>query len=128
MDFGKELLCKYISCSYEWADWLNVKLVGQLKGRMGLDSPESHRFQRSSGLDFEKFRKCHTIFQMKRCNSLLGSFMKDVDRLLHIARITGVTQCAISQILKKAQQAGSPKHMPVSHHQGFLHPGKTDTY
>ena len=30
MDFGKELSCKYISCNFEWADSLEVNVVGQL--------------------------------------------------------------------------------------------------
>ena len=40
MDFGKELPCKYIAHSFEWADSLEVKVAGQLKGWIGLDSLE----------------------------------------------------------------------------------------
>ena len=62
MDFGNKLPCKYISYSFEWADdSLEVKVVGQLKARMGLDSPQSHRLKWISGLDFAKFKQSHAI-------------------------------------------------------------------
>ena len=72
-DFGMELPCEYISCCLEWSDSLKVKVISQLKGWMGLDSNKSHRSKRPSGLDFAKFRQCHAIFQVKCCNTLLGS-------------------------------------------------------
>ena len=37
MGFGKELPREYMVCSFEWADSLEVKVVGKLKGWMGLD-------------------------------------------------------------------------------------------
>ena len=53
--------CEYISC---------IKMIGQLKGHMGLDSLECYRLKRLSSLDFAQFRKCHAIFHEKFCNSL----------------------------------------------------------
>ena len=78
-DFGNELCCEYISRSFEWVDSLKVNVVGQLKGRSGLDSLESHRLKRPSGLDFAKFWQCRAIFQVEYCNSVLGSLMKGVE-------------------------------------------------
>ena len=104
MDFNKELLCKYISCSFELADSLQVKLVRQLKGRMRIDSVESHRLKRSSGSGFAKFRHCHAMFQVKLCNSLLGSLMKG----------------AINKILKRARQTGYNNRDIITGHRKMM--------
>ena len=82
MAFNKELPCEYISCSVEWVDLLEMKVVVQLKGWMGLDSLESHWLKRSAGLDFTKSIQCHAIFHVKFCNALLGSLMKGAHGLI----------------------------------------------
>ena len=67
MNFGNELPCEYISCSFEWADSLEVRVVGQLKRRISL---ESHRLKRSCGLELAKFRQSQAVSQV------LGSLVK----------------------------------------------------
>ena len=61
---------------------LQVKVVDQLMGWTGIDSVESHRLKRPSGLEFVKFRQCRAIFTVKYCHSLLDSLVKGADRLI----------------------------------------------
>ena len=42
VDFGVELPYEYLSCSFEWGESLEIKVEGQLKGTMGLDSLHSN--------------------------------------------------------------------------------------
>ena len=65
------LVCIAIEPSYS-INWL-IRLV--------LNSLDSHRLKRLSGLDFAKSRQCKAIFHVKYCNSLLVSLVKDPDRL-----------------------------------------------
>ena len=63
--------------------------VGQLRGRIGLDSFESHWLKRPSGLDSVEFRLCHAIFHVKYCNALWGSLEKGTNELiLHGLRVS----------------------------------------
>ena len=81
MYLGKELPCKYISYSFEWADSLEVKVVGQLKELTGLDCIESRWLKRLSDLGISKFRQCNAIVRVKYCNSLQCSLVKGANRL-----------------------------------------------
>ena len=123
--FSKALPCKYISYSFEWAYPLEVKMVGQLKGRSGLYYLESHCLKRHSGHDFAKVKQCHAIVQVKYCNSCLGSVKAGLQ--IDIAGIMGVTQGAISKILKQVQQTRSPNQRPLGHRQKISAP-REDRY
>ena len=89
MDFGKELPCEYISCSFEGLDSLEVKVGVHLKGRMSLDSLESHQLEQTSGLDFAKFNVTPYLrwHIATRCYAFLWR-----RRQIDIAWMTGVTQ------------------------------------
>ena len=89
MDFGKELPWEYISCIFEWLDSLEVKVVVHLKGRMSLDSLESHQLEQPPGLDFAKFN----VTPYLRWNIATHSYtLLRRRRQIDIAWITGVTQ------------------------------------
>ena len=123
MGFGKELSCKYISRSFECTDFSDVKVGGQLEKRMGLDSLESYRLKRPSGWKDHAMPRhiSGKIFQ------LFVRLFREGFWQVNIARITNVTQGAISKILKRARQTGSPKQRPLDHHQRISIP-REDRY
>ena len=76
------LRLRLTSCSFEWADSIEVKVVYRsVEGANGTDSLGSHRLKRPSGLDFSKFGQCQAIFRLKYCNSMLGFHVKGIDRM-----------------------------------------------
>ena len=97
MDFGKNLPCKYISCNFEWADLLEIKVIRELKGAMGLDSLESHQSKQPFGLDFFQVQTipCHISTEILQ---LIVRLSREGHRQVDIALITGATQGAISEI------------------------------
>ena len=86
MDFGKEFPANTLQLwsRFICADSLEVKVVGQLKGRMGLDSLDSHPLKRHSSFDFANFafKQYHTTFLVKYCNLFFGHLVKSTDRLI----------------------------------------------
>ena len=62
-----------------------------------------------SSLDFAKIRQSHGKFQVQYCNFREGR------RQVDIARITGVTEDGISNILKQALQTRSPNQRHLGH-------------
>ena len=52
------------------------------EGQMDLNSLESYKLKDPSGPNFANLRKSHATFQVNYCNSLLGSLVKDTDRLI----------------------------------------------
>ena len=104
IDFGKELPCYYISFSFGWADSLEVEAVGQLKGRMGLDSLVSHWLKRLPGLDFATFRQCHAIFKVLQT---IGGLSREERQQVDMSRIMGDSHGAIKKIMKRVRQTGN---------------------
>ena len=84
LDFRMKLPWKYISNSFQWADSLEVKVVGHLRWRMGLDSLDSHRLKRPSGLDSAR-HILNEILQRIVMLSHEGRWQ------VYIGQITGVT-------------------------------------
>ena len=124
VDFGKEMPYAYISCSFEWADALKFEMVVQPKRGKGLDSLESRQLKRRSGLDFAKFKQCHVIFQMKYCNSLLGSLVKGANSLILLGlRVSHKVPLARS---RRGRRDFLIKGL-FAIAKGFSHNGKTDT-
>ena len=124
---GNELPYEYITCSFDWADSLEVKVVGQLKGRLRLDSLEYHLLKRPTGLDFAKLRQCNAIFQVKYCNSLLSSLVRGSHRLTWL----GLRAHTRSPLARSWNGRGRLDLLITGHFsiaKGFPHHGVTDTY
>ena len=124
---GNELPCEYITYSFDWADSLEVKAVGQLKGPLRLDSLEYHLLKRPTGLDFAKVRQCNAIFEVKYCNSLLSSLMRGPDRLTRL----GLRAHTRSPLARSWNGRGRLDLLIIglfSIAKGFPHHGVTDTY
>ena len=122
MDFGKELPCEHILCRFEWADSLEFRVVGQLKGQMVLDLLESHLLKRPSDLEYSKFKEWHKlILDVKYCYLLSGFLVKGADRLV-LFRFMGATHDAIGKILKWVRKTGSPNQRLFDHRQKVATP------
>ena len=76
------------------------------EGANGLDPLESHRLKRLSGPDVAKLRNATPYFWWNVATHYQALVKVD---------ITGVTQGAISKILKQARQTGSPNQKPLGY-------------
>ena len=127
MGFDKGLSWEYISYCFEWADPLQVNVIGQLKGRTGLESLESHRLKRPSALDFVKFRQCQAVFQVKDSNSLKGALVKGAVRLTLPGLRVSPNKVPLARSWSGTDSLDLLIRRPLAIAKEFPHHGKTDT-